>query len=219
MMSSSSNSIRAAAAAGRAVAMPSAAAAAAPPLLQLHRRRRAPLLAAAGAGDDAGEERAASDWTPLLAINTPPSFAPARLTPPPPQTAPKPRRLPGPGPSSHQPPQQPGQQQQQVREFSAYTSVDEWKRLDAKVNKYPCLRTFQAIGVSDPDLAFQRDIVAAVEAVAGKLHVECVSARPSSGGKYTALRVGPVRVSSADEVVEIYRRIKEAGGDRLKWYM
>jgi putative lipoic acid-binding regulatory protein len=73
--------------------------------------------------------------------------------------------------------------------------------------------------VSDPDGAFRDDIVAAVAAVVGPVHVECVSARPSSGGKYTAVRVGPVHVASAEQVVDIFARIKEAGGDRLKWYM
>ncbi|GBF87806.1 hypothetical protein Rsub_00517 [Raphidocelis subcapitata] len=104
-----------------------------------------------------------------------------------------------------------------VKQFSAYTSVEEWKKLDSKVNTYPCTRSFQAIGLADP--SFQPAIVAAVASVVGTIHVECVSARPSSGGKYTAVRVGPVHVASADQVVEIFARIKEAGGDRLKWYM
>jgi len=105
----------------------------------------------------------------------------------------------------------------QIREFSAYTSVDEWKKLDSKVNKYPCTRTFQAIGTADA--TFQADIVAAVTTVTGPVHVECVSARPSSGGKYTAVRVGPVHIQNADQVVTIFERIKEAGGSRLKWFM
>jgi putative lipoic acid-binding regulatory protein len=104
-----------------------------------------------------------------------------------------------------------------VREFSAYTSVDKWKELDAKVNTYPTTRTFNAIGTADGK--FADDIVAAVASVTGPVHVECVNARPSSGGKYTAVRVGPVHVQSADEVVAIYAAVKEAAGARLKWYM
>ncbi len=86
-----------------------------------------------------------------------------------------------------------------------------------QVNKYPCTRSFQAIGVADD--TFQSDIVAAVASVTGPVHVECVSARPSSGGKYTAVRVGPVHVQDAEQVVQIFAKIKEAGGARLKWYM
>jgi putative lipoic acid-binding regulatory protein len=81
------------------------------------------------------------------------------------------------------------------------------------------MRSFQAIGVADAAGAFQSDMVKAVESVVGPVHVECVSARPSSGGKYTAVRVGPVHVQNADQVVAIFAAIKEAGGDRLKWYM
>lgn len=55
-----------------------------------------------------------------------------------------------------------------------------------QVNTYPCLRTFQAIGVADA--TFESDIAAAVEAVVGKIHIECVNSRPSSGGKYTVRR-------------------------------
>ncbi|KIY95484.1 hypothetical protein MNEG_12478 [Monoraphidium neglectum] len=115
----------------------------------------------------------------------------------------------GPGPQSSGP----------VREFSAYTSVDEWKKLDSKVNTYPCTRSFQAIGVSDGTGAFKADILGAVQSVVGQVHVECINERPSSGGKYTAVRIGPVHVQSGDQVVEIFARIKEAGGSRLKWYM
>lgn len=86
-----------------------------------------------------------------------------------------------------------------------------------QVNTYPCLRSFQAIGTADA--SFQADIVAAVASVTGPVHVECVSSRPSSGGKYTAVRVGPVRVESADQVVQVFANIKQAGGERLKWYM
>lgn len=86
-----------------------------------------------------------------------------------------------------------------------------------QVNKYPCMRSFQAIGVTDP--AFKSDMVAAVSSVVGTIHVECVSERPSKGGKYTAVRIGPVHVQNSDQVIQIFEKIKEAGGSRLKWYM
>jgi putative lipoic acid-binding regulatory protein len=43
-------------------------------------------------------------------------------------------------------------------------------------------------------------MLAAVEGVVGSVHVECVSQRPSSGGKYLSVRIGPVWVQDADQV-------------------
>jgi putative lipoic acid-binding regulatory protein len=68
------------------------------------------------------------------------------------------------------------------------------------VNTYPCTRSFQAIGVSDGTGAFKADILGAVQSVVGQVHVECINERPSSGGKYTAVRIGPVHVQSGDQV-------------------
>lgn len=42
----------------------------------------------------------------------------------------------------------------------------------------------------------------AVEEVVGTVHLECVSERPSSGGKYLSVRIGPVWVENADQVGE-----------------
>jgi putative lipoic acid-binding regulatory protein len=66
------------------------------------------------------------------------------------------------------------------------------------VNKYPGQRTFTAIGTGGDD--FKATMLAAVEGVVGSVHVECVSQRPSSGGKYLSVRIGPVWVQDADQV-------------------
>jgi putative lipoic acid-binding regulatory protein len=67
-----------------------------------------------------------------------------------------------------------------------------------QVNKYPGQRTFTAIGTGGDD--FKATMLAAVEGVVGSVHVECVSQRPSSGGKYLSVRIGPVWVQDADQV-------------------
>lgn len=67
-----------------------------------------------------------------------------------------------------------------------------------QVNKYPGQRTFTAIGTGGDD--FKATMLAAVESVVGTVHMECVAERPSSGGKYVSVRIGPVWVESADQV-------------------
>lgn len=66
------------------------------------------------------------------------------------------------------------------------------------MNKYPSQRVFTAIGTGGDD--FKDNMLKAVEAVVGTVHVECVSERPSSGGKYVSVRIGPVWVEAADQV-------------------
>lgn len=72
----------------------------------------------------------------------------------------------------------------------------------AQVNKYPCQRVFNAIGVvgSDGGEGFKAAMTQAVESVVGTVHIECVSQRPSSGGKYISVRIGPVWVENAEQV-------------------
>jgi putative lipoic acid-binding regulatory protein len=67
-----------------------------------------------------------------------------------------------------------------------------------QVNKYPSQRVFTAIGTGGDD--FKEKMLKAVEAVVGTVHMECVSERPSSGGKYVSVRIGPVWVETADQV-------------------
>lgn len=66
------------------------------------------------------------------------------------------------------------------------------------MNKYPSQRVFNAVGLGGD--GFQANMLKAVEDVVGTVHVECVSERPSSGGKYVSVRIGPVWVESGDQV-------------------
>lgn len=66
------------------------------------------------------------------------------------------------------------------------------------MNKYPGQRTFTAIGTGGED--FKSTMLSAVQSVVGTVHMECVSERPSSGGKYVSVRIGPVWVQNADQV-------------------
>jgi putative lipoic acid-binding regulatory protein len=65
------------------------------------------------------------------------------------------------------------------------------QEVDEAVNEYPCQRVFTAIGIQDG--AFRDDMVACVEQVLNcSVHPEAVVERPSSGGKYVSVRIGPV---------------------------
>eukprot|EP00877_Chromochloris_zofingiensis_P012452 jgi/Chrzof1/7460/Cz02g24240.t1 len=99
--------------------------------------------------------------------------------------------------------------------FSGFTSEAEWRKLDQKVNKYPGQRTFTAIGTGGA--AFKSSMLDAVQSVVGPVHVECLSDRPSSQGKYISVRIGPVWVHSADQVVEVFSKMR--ADERLKWFM
>jgi len=99
--------------------------------------------------------------------------------------------------------------------FGGATSVSGWRELDKKVNSYPTQRSFTAIGSGGTE--FANSIVSAVERHLGPVHIECISQRASSNGKYLSVTVGPVWVQSADQVVSVYANMKE--DDRVKWCM
>lgn len=94
-------------------------------------------------------------------------------------------------------------------------SEESWRDLDSKVNKYPGKRTFTAIGSGGDE--FVAAMVAVVERTLGSVESQFISSRPSSKGAYVSVRIGPVWVDNADQVIEIYARMKEDA--RLKWYM
>ena len=57
---------------------------------------------------------------------------------------------------------------------------------------------FTAIGSGGTD--FVDSMVSVVEQHLGPVHLECVSQRSSSNGKYLSVTVGPVWVQNADQV-------------------
>jgi len=47
-----------------------------------------------------------------------------------------------------------------------------------------------------------------VTSVVGPVHVECVNSVPSSGGRYLAVRIGPVFVHTPEQVIEIFKNFR-----------
>lgn len=91
-----------------------------------------------------------------------------------------------------------------------------WKEVDDAVNEYPCERVFTAIGEGSKD--FEETMVAAVEqALKCTVHPEAVVVRPSKKGTYLSVRIGPVVVADAREVVAVYSKMKEDA--RMKWFL
>ncbi|XP_057858512.1 uncharacterized protein LOC131067508 isoform X2 [Cryptomeria japonica] len=77
-------------------------------------------------------------------------------------------------------------------------SEDEWKILDQKVNSYPTVRGFIAIGTGGDD--FVQAMVGAVESVLQRPIPEGrVTHKVSSRGKYVSVNIGPVKVVSSDQ--------------------
>eukprot|EP00892_Ulva_mutabilis_P004820 jgi/Ulvmu1/270/UM001_0274.1 len=91
-----------------------------------------------------------------------------------------------------------------------------WREVDEAVNEYPCERVFTAIGDATP--GFRETMVASVEkALNCKVHPESIQERQSSGSKYVSIKVGPVIVSNADEVIAVYTSMK--ADERLRWFI
>lgn len=68
-----------------------------------------------------------------------------------------------------------------------------------QMNKYPGTRSFTAIGMGTPE--FKASMVQAVTSVVGEpLQPNQLSERPSSKGQYVSLTIGPVVVTSPEQV-------------------
>ncbi|CAG9465253.1 unnamed protein product [Pedinophyceae sp. YPF-701] len=94
--------------------------------------------------------------------------------------------------------------------------MDKWKELDARVNEYPAWRNFKAIGEGGDD--FRDSVVALVGAALGEsVGEDCVRVRPSSGGKYVAVDVGPVLVKKPEDVVAVFTELRKE--PRIRWWM
>ncbi|KVH97826.1 hypothetical protein Ccrd_000042 [Cynara cardunculus var. scolymus] len=81
-------------------------------------------------------------------------------------------------------------------------STDEWLSLDQKVNTYPTVRGFTAIGTGGDDF------VQAMGQVKQKM---------SSGGKYVSVNIGPVQVVSSEQVQAVYNAMRR--DDRMKYFL
>jgi len=90
-----------------------------------------------------------------------------------------------------------------------------WREVDKKLNEYPGYRTFTAIGTGGAE--FKASMVSAVESVLGEVQEDRVTERPSSGGQYLSVKIGPVVVMNPDQVIQVFACIK--ADKRLKWMM
>jgi len=92
-------------------------------------------------------------------------------------------------------------------------SLERWLEVDKKLNKYPEVRTFTAIGTGGDE--FKTAMVQAVESATGR-PVAGVSDRLSSQGAYVSVKID-VLVASVEEVIEVFAKLK--ADSRLKWVM
>ncbi|XP_051122610.1 uncharacterized protein LOC127245651 isoform X2 [Andrographis paniculata] len=95
-------------------------------------------------------------------------------------------------------------------------STKEWRALDQKVNTYPTVRGFTAIGTGGDD--FVHAMVVAVESVLQKtIPEDQVKQKSSSGGKYVSVNIGPVQVVSFEQVQAVYSAMRR--DDRMKYFL
>ncbi|KAG9445964.1 hypothetical protein H6P81_012092 [Aristolochia fimbriata] len=95
-------------------------------------------------------------------------------------------------------------------------STNEWLALDQKVNSYPTVRGFTAIGTGGDD--FVQSMIVAVESVLEQPIPEGrVTQKVSSRGKYVSVNIGPVRVVSSEQVQAVYNAMRR--DDRMKYFL
>ncbi|KAJ7945556.1 Phosphoribosylformylglycinamidine synthase [Quillaja saponaria] len=95
-------------------------------------------------------------------------------------------------------------------------STSEWLALDQKVNSYPTVRGFTAIGTGGDD--FVQAMVVAVESVIQQPIPEGrVRQKVSSRGKYVSVNIGPVQVVSSEQVQAVYNAMRR--DDRMKYFL
>ncbi|XP_062223251.1 uncharacterized protein LOC133922094 isoform X2 [Phragmites australis] len=95
-------------------------------------------------------------------------------------------------------------------------ATDEWLVLDKKVNSYPTVRGFTAIGTGGDD--FVQSMVVAVESVLQERIPEGqISQKVSSKGKYVSVKIGPIRVVSSEQVQAVYNAMKK--DERMKFFL
>ncbi|KAL3501014.1 hypothetical protein ACH5RR_035463 [Cinchona calisaya] len=95
-------------------------------------------------------------------------------------------------------------------------STNEWLDLDKKVNSYPTVRGFTAIGTGGDD--FVQAMVIAVESVLQQPIPEGqVKQKLSARGKYVSVNIGPVQVVSSEQVQAVYNAMRR--DDRMKYFL
>ncbi|XP_021900646.1 uncharacterized protein LOC110816663 [Carica papaya] len=95
-------------------------------------------------------------------------------------------------------------------------STTEWLDLDKKVNSYPTVRGFTAIGTGGDD--FVQSMIVAVESVIQRRIPEgSVRQKLSKRGKYVSVNIGPVQVVSSEQVQAVYNAMRR--DERMKYFL
>lgn len=95
-------------------------------------------------------------------------------------------------------------------------ATNEWLALDQKVNSYPTVRGFTAIGTGGDD--FVNAMVVAVESVLQEtIPEDRVNHKLSSRGKYVSVNIGPIRVISSEQVQAVYNAMRR--DERMKYFL
>ncbi|XP_020590976.1 uncharacterized protein LOC110031894 [Phalaenopsis equestris] len=95
-------------------------------------------------------------------------------------------------------------------------ATNEWLALDQKVNSYPTVRGFTAIGTGGDD--FVNAMIVAVESVLHEpIPEDRVSHKLSSRGKYVSVNIGPIRVVSSEQVQAVYNAMRR--DERMKYFL
>lgn len=93
-------------------------------------------------------------------------------------------------------------------------SESEWNAIDQKVNVYPMVRDFTAIGTGGDE--FVQAMVQAVESIT-ETPVPKVTKKLSSQGKYVSVKIGGITVTSSEQVRAVYDAMRK--DVRMKYFL
>lgn len=93
-------------------------------------------------------------------------------------------------------------------------SESQWDAIDQKVNVYPMVRDFTAIGTGGDE--FVQAMVQAVESIT-ETSVLKVTKKLSSQGKYISVKIGGITVTSSEQVRAVYDAMRK--DVRMKYFL
>lgn len=93
-------------------------------------------------------------------------------------------------------------------------SDSEWNAIDQKVNVYPMVRDFTAIGTGGDE--FVQAMVEAVESIT-ETRISKVTKKLSSQGKYVSVKIVGITVTSSEQVRAVYDAMRR--DVRMKYFL